>query len=130
MSAEHHGVSAGVERYNGEFLLSLHVRGKLTHDDYEAVVPMLESAIAGEENPKINVFVNAVEMEGWEPRAAWDDLKLGLKHGRHFNHVAVVGSKRWLEMMTRAGSLMIGGEARYFESEESARAWLNMNKAA
>ncbi|WP_308365287.1 MULTISPECIES: STAS/SEC14 domain-containing protein [unclassified Microbulbifer] len=130
MSAEHHGVSVGLERSNGGVLLSLHVRGKLTHEDYEAIVPMLESAIAGEENPKIDVFMNAVEMEGWEPRAAWDDLKLGLKHGRHFNRVAVVGSKRWLELMTRAGSLMIGGEARYFENEESAMAWLNIKKAA
>ncbi|MFC6977722.1 STAS/SEC14 domain-containing protein [Microbulbifer taiwanensis] len=63
-------------------------------------------------------------MEGWEPRAAWDDLKLGVKHGRQFNRIAMLGNRRWQEMAARVGSWFIGGEARYFEDETEAMAWL------
>ncbi len=123
---QRHGISVGLERGDGsdEFFLTVHVRGKLTHDDYQSLVPMLESAIEGVEHPKINVFFDATEMEGWEPRAAWDDLKLGVKHGRQFNRIALVGNRRWQEMSAKVGSWFIGGEARYFEDEEKAMAWL------
>ncbi|WP_323846500.1 STAS/SEC14 domain-containing protein [Microbulbifer magnicolonia] len=125
MSVQRHGVSIGLERTDGEFFLTMRVRGKLTHEDYQSLVPMLESAIAGVEHPKINVYFDATEMEGWEPRAAWDDLKLGVKHGREFNRIAMVGNRRWQEMAAKVGSWFIGGEARYFENEEEAMAWLN-----
>ena len=42
---------------------------------------MIDSALEGIKSPKINVFVDGSELEGWELRAACDDLKLGLKHG-------------------------------------------------
>ena len=125
MSVQRHGLTVGMERTNGEFFLSLRVCGKLTHDDYQTLVPMMESAIAGVEHPKINVFFDATELEGWEPRAAWDDMKLGLKHGREFNRIAMVGNRRWQELSTKIGSWFIGGEARYFEDEAEAMAWLN-----
>lgn len=125
MSAKRHGVSIGLERIDDEFFLTMSVRGKLTHKDYQSLVPMLESAIAGIEHPKINVYFDAREMEGWEPRAAWDDLKLGVKHGREFNRIAMVGSRQWQEWATKVGSWFIGGEARYFEDEAEAMVWLN-----
>lgn len=125
MSAQRHGVSIGLERSDGDFFLTMQVRGKLTHDDYQSLVPMLESAIAGVEHPKINVFFDATELEGWAPRAAWDDLKLGAKHGREFNRIAIIGNRRWQELAAKLGSWFIGGEARYFESESEAMAWLH-----
>ena len=125
MSAKRHGVSIGLERSDGEFMLIMRVRGKLSHDDYQSLVPMLESAIAEVEHPKINVFFDAREMEGWEPRAAWDDLKLGVKHGREFNRIAMLGNRQWQEWAARVGSWFIGGEARFFEDEAEAMAWLD-----
>lgn len=125
MGVKRHGVSIGLERIEDEFFLTMRVRGKLTHEDYQSLVPMLESAIAGIEHPKINVYFDAREMEGWEPRAAWDDLKLGVKHGREFNRIAMVGNRQWQEWAAKVGSWFIGGEARLFEDEAEAMAWLN-----
>ncbi|MFI2812146.1 MULTISPECIES: STAS/SEC14 domain-containing protein [Microbulbifer] len=124
MTIKRHGLSVGLERIDDDLFLSLRVKGKLTHRDYEAMVPILESALAEARHPKINVFFDATELEGWEARAAWDDLKLGLRHGRQFHKVAMVGHKRWQELATRVGAWFIGGDARFFEDEEEAMAWL------
>ncbi|WP_043319555.1 STAS/SEC14 domain-containing protein [Microbulbifer sp. HZ11] len=126
MSDYHHGFSVSIERTgNQRVLLTLHARGKLEHEDYETLVPMLESAIAGMEHPKIDVLMDMRELEGWEIRAAWDDLKLGVKHGRQFNKVAMVGNRAWQETAAKIGTWFIGGEARYFEDKAPALAWLD-----
>ncbi|WP_105102264.1 STAS/SEC14 domain-containing protein [Microbulbifer pacificus] len=125
MSEFHHGFSISIQRTGNErVMLAMHVRGKLEHQDYETLVPMLESAIAGMQHPKIDVLMDMRELDGWEIRAAWDDLKLGLKHGRQFNRVAMVGNKSWQETATKIGGWFIGGEARFFEDRAPALAWL------
>ena len=87
MNMRRHGLSIGIERDNNQLFLFLEVIGKLTHEDYGIITPMLESALEGLTEPKIRVLIDAFAMEGWEPRAAWDDLKLGLKHGNEFERV-------------------------------------------
>ncbi|WP_444958857.1 STAS/SEC14 domain-containing protein [Microbulbifer sp. ZKSA002] len=124
MTVTSHGVSIGLEQKSDYIFLTVKVRGKLTYDDYETMVPMLTAAIEKVEHPKINVFMDARELEGWEPRAAWDDFKLGIEYGREFNRVAVLSDKRWLKAAGKVGSWFIGGEYRTFESETEAKAWL------
>ena len=125
MGEYRHGFSVSIERTGNErVLLSLHARGKLQHEDYETLVPMLESAIKGMDHPKVDVLFDMRELDGWKIRAAWDDLKLGLKLGRQFNKVAMVGNKSWQETAAKIGSWFIGGEARVFDDKAQALAWL------
>ncbi|MBN7820596.1 STAS/SEC14 domain-containing protein [Bowmanella sp. Y26] len=119
-----HGMAIGLERHDENVFMTLRVWGKLTHDDYQLLTPMLEQAVAGLTKPKINALVDARDFEGWELRAAWDDFQLGYKHGNAFNRIAVVGHNRIQALLTRLGSWFIGGEARYFEEESDALAWL------
>lgn len=129
MEIRRHGLSIGIEKDNNKFFLYLEVIGKLTHEDYGVITPMIESALAGVTEPKMRVFIDGSAMEGWEPRAAWDDLKLSLKHGSEFEKIAVLGNKRWQEYAAKIGSWFIAGDVRYFEDEKSARAWLNESTA-
>jgi hypothetical protein len=124
MNSERHGISIGVERISDEFLLSFRIVGKLTHQDYQKMTPMLDSALEGVKEPKIKAYVDILELEGWELRAAWDDFKLGLKHGREFTRIAVVGNKKWQEVGAKVGSWFISGESQYFEDEDAALSWL------
>jgi hypothetical protein len=80
MSIARHGLSIGIERADTEFYLSLKAIGKLTDEDYEVITPMIDSAIEGIKQPSIKALIDFTEMEGWEPRAGWDDFKLGLRH--------------------------------------------------
>lgn len=125
MSIQRHGLSIGIESINNEFYLTLKASGKLTHEDYETISPMIDSALAEIEHPEIKALIDATELQGWEARAAWDDFKLGLKHGNEFVKIAIYGNKRWQDMAAKIGSWFISGEMKYFEDEEAAIEWLN-----
>ncbi len=125
MAISRHGLSIGMERSGSDFYMTLTAIGKLTHEDYEVITPFIDSAVAGVKDPAIKMLFDAREMEGWEARAAWDDFKLGVKHGREFNTIAIVGNKRWQEMAAKLGSWFIAGEARFFDEIDEALDWLN-----
>jgi len=124
MSVKRHGLSIGIERTDDDFFLSLKAIGKLTHDDYLTITPMIESALEGVDHPKIKAIFDGTELEGWELRAAWDDFKIGLKHGSEFDRIAIYGNKRWQEIGAKVGSWFMSGEVKYFENRDDALEWL------
>lgn len=124
MTLDRHGLSVGIKKVDEEFLLTFSIAGKLTHEDYEVFVPMLEMAIEGVKHPHIKAMVDIRELDGWELRAAWDDLKLGLKHGKEFTKVALLGNGKWEEMVSKIGAWFISGDVKYFEDKEEAWSWL------
>jgi hypothetical protein len=124
MKIKKHGLSIGIERVNSTFFLSLKAVGTLTHADYKVITPMIDSALAEVKHPKVNMLIDGTEMEGWELRAAWDDFKLGLKHGNEFHKIAIYGNKNWQEITAKVGGWFISGEVKYFEQLEGALTWL------
>lgn len=124
MNTIEHGISVGIERVESVFFLSLKAVGKLTHADYEKITPMIDSALAEVDYPKIKALIDFSELDGWELRAVWDDFKIGLMHGSEFDKVAMFGSKRWQELAAKVGSWFISGEVKYFDNFEDAFNWL------
>tara|TARA_R110001583_G_scaffold195499_1_gene374373 strand:+ start:34174 stop:34554 length:381 start_codon:yes stop_codon:yes gene_type:complete len=125
MDTKKHDLSISIERMGSDFFLSLKAVGKLTHQDYETMNPMIDSALNGVRSPKIKALIDATEMEGWELTAAWDDFKLGLRHGSEFAKVAIFGNKHWPEMTAKIASWFISGEVKYFENYDDALVWLS-----
>ncbi len=125
MKIVRHGLSIGIERAGRDFFVTLKASGKLTHEDYETITPMIDSALSTVKEPKVKVLIDGTELEGWELRAAWDDFKLGLKHGNEFEKIAIFGNKNWQEITAKIGAWFISGEVKYFESEDDALAWLD-----
>jgi len=125
MNTKKHGLSIGIERVDDNFFLSLKGVGKLTHKDYEKITPIIDSALNEVKGPKVKVLIDGTEMEGWELRAAWDDFKLGLKHGSEFDKIAIYGNKNWQEITAKIGSWFMSGEVKYFENCDDALAWLH-----
>ncbi len=125
MNIDRHGLSIGIERVGSDLFLSLKAIGKLTHKDYETITPMIDSALDAVKDPQVKVLIDGTEMEGWELRAAWDDFKLGLKHGNEFVKIAIHGNKNWQEITAKIGSWFISGEVKYFDSKKEALVWLN-----
>ena len=121
-----HGLSIGIERMNTHFFLTLKAVGKLTHEDYTVITPMIDSALATVQEPKVNILIDATDLKGWELRAAWDDFKLRLKHGSEFDKIAIYGNKNWQKINTKLGSWFISGDVQYFDHLHDALSWLDV----
>jgi hypothetical protein len=124
MNLTRHGISIGIERTDNHFFLSLRAYGKLTHDDYEAITPMIDSALSTVADPKVKALFDVTDMEGWALRAAWDDFKLNLSHRNEFEKIAIYGNKDWQQITAKFTSWFITGEVQFFSNEADALAWL------
>lgn len=119
-----HGLSIGIEHVNTHIFITLKAVGKLTHEDYKIITPMIDAAIAEVKAPDVKMLIDATEMEGWELRAAWDDFKLGLSHNNDFKKIAIYGHKTWQKTTAKIGSWFVSGEVKFFENLDDAVQWL------
>ncbi|GAC30656.1 STAS/SEC14 domain-containing protein [Brumicola pallidula] len=124
MSIKKHGLTVGIERVANEFFLTLKVSGKLMHDDYAIITPMLDAALIQVKQAKIKALIDCTELEGWEFRAAWDDFQLSLNHGSEFTKIAIYGNKGWQKFAAKLAPWFVSGEVDYFKTESDALAWL------
>ncbi len=123
-----HSINIGISHVGEAFFLKIGVKGTLTHEDYEKMIPMVENALVGIKEPKIKVLVDAREFDGWDMRAAWDDFKFGLKHNKEFTKLAFVGSKKWEAYSIKISNWFMSGEMKYFEDMPEAIVWLNQKE--
>ena len=95
--------------------------------DYESLLPELEEKIR--RFGKINLYWE-MEFDGWQPVAAWQDLKFDLKHVNNFKRVALVGDHKWEEWLARMVRPFTTAEVRYYDRSrrEEALAWVTAEK--
>jgi len=111
---------------NGGTVLEVDASGKLTDEDYQQqFIPEIERLTGG--HRKIRLLFEMNQFHGWEPKAAWDDLKLGSKHRDDIERIAMVGEKNWQHWMASLAKPFTGAKIRYFTKTEAgeARAWVN-----
>lgn len=102
-------------------LIGIKVERKLTQEDFDELLPHLESTIRFRR--KIRLLVDISDFEGIEFAALWGDLKFGLRHGRDVEKMAVVGSKGWVDWWAQAGGALGAAEVRSFGTGEIDAAW-------
>ena len=109
---------------NGGRVLEVAVNGKLTHDDYQHLVPAFERLAT--RHGKIRVLFEMTDFHGWEPAALWDDIKFDLKHFSDIERLAMVGDKQWEKGMSVFCRPFTTATIRYFDHAAigDARAWL------
>ena len=120
-----HGLSVGIQRMDQRLLLTLSVCGKLTHEDYQVITPMLDAALEGVTQPEVYCLVDVRALDGWELRAAWDDMQLGLKHGAEFKKIAILESSAWMEWGTKIIGWFVSAQVELFSQEDEALRWLS-----
>ncbi|CAH6937130.1 STAS/SEC14 domain-containing protein [Vibrio chagasii] len=124
MSIERHGISVGIERVSGETIIVFKAKGKLTHDDYQAMIPILKTTIKEIDSSALKMLVDISALTGWELRAAWDDFKLGLELNSKIDKIAICGDKSWQELASKVGSWFVSGDIKSFEEHDPAIEWL------
>jgi hypothetical protein len=106
-------------------VLGLEAIDDVEEDDYrDVVVPAIDAAIA--EHGKVRlVYVLGPEFDEYEKEAAWEDLKLGVRHPASFERIAIVTDARWAARTVRIFSVLLPGQARAFPVAdlEAAKSW-------
>jgi len=106
----------------GSAVIKALVTGKLSTDDLEACLPEVEKSIA--KHGKIYVLIELVDFEGWEVEAMWERMKFDTKHFDDIERIAVVGRKKWHELLDQFSSPFSAAKTSYFQPGESEKAFL------
>jgi len=104
---------------NGK-LVTVQVSGKLTQQDYDELIPSWKAAIA--RHGKMRLLFVMHDFDGWEPQAAWDDLRFDLNHQSQMERVAMVGEKKWQHWLTKIASWFVDADVRYFDISQRVEA--------
>jgi hypothetical protein len=94
------------------------------HDYLNVFVPAIENAVAEHGKARL-VYVLGPEFDEYEGDAAWEDLKLGLRHPASFERIAIVTDARWASPAIKMFSILWPGQARAFPLTDlaAAKAW-------
>jgi hypothetical protein len=111
------GLPAGVD--------GVRCNGKLTREDYDAVVvPLLEQV--QREQRRLRCLVEMDGFDGITPEAAFEDVRLGLRAIGSFDGCAVVSNLTWVGEVLRFVGFLLPYPVRVFPTDrrEEAIAWL------
>ena len=106
---------------NGKSILAFKASGKLTDADYRQFLPRLEALIR--EYGRISLYIELEDFQGWEPKAAWDDLHFGLQHDRDISRIAIVGDRAREQAATALANFFTHTDMRFFGKDEAGSAW-------
>jgi hypothetical protein len=102
-------------------VLAFKLSGKLHDRDYETFVPAVEAALHAQ--GKVRLLAQFQAFEGWDLRAAWDDMKFGARHYADFERIAMVGDRKWEQWMAKLCRPFTRASVRYFDASETDAAW-------
>ncbi|MEH6527676.1 MAG: STAS/SEC14 domain-containing protein [Sneathiella sp.] len=103
-------------------IIGLKINDKLTGEDYEkSLLPLLNELIS--QHGKIKLYVDMSGFNGMEISAFWQDFNFGIRNWSHFDRMAVVGMRDWMEAMTKLMSAIIPVEMKMFDVDERDEAW-------
>ena len=107
-------------------VVALRAAGRVTREDFRALKPRLEEAIA--RHGRIRLLCDLTDWTGLEPGAFWEDLRFTLRHGRGIGRMAVVTDRRWIERGVGLIGWLVRTETRCFgpREREAARAWVRV----
>ena len=100
--------------------------GKVTGKDYETVLmPAVEAKL--KESPKVRLlYYLGSDFTGYDMEAVLDDAKIGFKHLKAWEKIALVTDKEWIHKAVHLFAFTIPGEVRMFKNDElsDAKNWL------
>ena len=104
-------------------LLGVRATDRLTDKDYlEVLIPGLEAVIKKYGKIRLLCFMDE-GFDGFTPAAFWDDAKFFLPHKDDFEKMAIVGGRKWIDVMVKLFAHLMKGEVKTYSSEQLQEAW-------
>ncbi len=99
-------------------LLCLQASQKLSDKDYKSVIiPEIQKAIDETGKIRVILFMDKT-FEGWEPKAFWDDTKMGLGNATSFEKFGLVGGPGWIKAVMYLFGMATHIKVKHFEVNE------------
>lgn len=118
------GLIVAIERYNDNRFIAISLIGHLTARDLNMIANLLDAIPPALPAPITKCLIDTTQTGKSQWRAVWDDLRLALKHGRSFRHIAIVGSRSWRKISAQLGALFMEANIYHFDDREAAIEWL------
>lgn len=111
-----------------ETIVAIQAIGTLDKTDYEVFGTQLDEMVR--QHGGIRLFIELVDFQGWTAGAAWEDVKLGVRHFSNIERIAVVGETRFQKGMTALAKPFTAAKVRYFDVENQADAedWIKQKR--
>jgi len=109
-------MSVTIQPYADSNVIEIHLTGKLSHEDYQQFVPLLDERISS--RGKIRLLVVLHDFHGWTVGALWDDLKFDLHHFRDIERLALVGESKWEQGMAAFCKPFTTAKVKYFDQSQ------------
>ena len=107
-------------------VLGFTAHGRVTGADYESVlIPLVETKL--KENPKIRFLYHLDnDFSGFEFKALWDDIKVGLRHLTAWEKIAIVSQNKWILRVTKFLGFLMPCPVKVFDSNQllEATEWI------
>jgi SpoIIAA-like len=104
-----------------ESVLGFEATGKIQASDYgDVLMPAVREV--WERGDEVRIVLVFERWEGMSPGAAWDDLKVGMKHITKWRRIALVTDLDWMITVTSLFGWMTPGELKRFPVAERDRA--------
>jgi len=108
-------------------ILAVAAHGRITREDYEAVlIPAFNEKVRAEGKVKL-LFVFGDDFSGYSAGAAWDDTKFGFLHLREMAALAVVTDVEWIRLGVKTFAPFMPGPVMLFHFRElpEAKEWVS-----
>jgi len=113
-----------LEKIDDKTIVTITFKGKVDKEDYDLLLPQLEGII--EKGKRVRMLIVLEAFKGWSMGAAWEDTKFGLAHFNDIEKIAIVGEKKWEQLMAVFLKPFTRAAVKYFQQEhlDGARAWV------
>ena len=101
-----------------ENVIGFNAKDQITGDDYEKIlIPLVEEKL--KKFDKLNLLYHiGDEFEGFEPRAMWDDAKIGLMHMHSWGKIAIVTDVSWIRGTSKVLAFMMPAHVKVFDNKD------------
>jgi hypothetical protein len=99
--------------------------GEITKEDIQSIEPQIQREITASRKRPIGILLDLTALKDVEWKARWEELRFLHKFGGPIARVAVMGARKWEELVGEIleATVLMQADIRYFLPSEIMHAW-------
>ncbi len=107
-------------------VIAFRAEGKIEKTDYDKLNALLEKTKREYDKIRLYLEIDPSEIEGIEPLALWEDFKTYFRYFNSLEKLAIIGSGKLEEGISKTIKPFVSGEVKYFPEGKAteAKEWI------